>query len=493
MPAKNPTKVKAHSPPTCLDLFAGCGGLSLGFEQAGFTSIASLEKSPMAAETYYRNFRARGAEWDDQLWRHIVDLGERKKFREQADHGTVIGSVWDVLDDEDAMDYFVGKSPDVIMGGPPCQGFSMAGRRNPADERNQLPSAFLRFVRILRPKAVVIENVLGINRAFKSRGGVVPAFEQLQQALAEEGDGYVVQPVEVNARHFGVAQNRPRMMLLALRKDLPAAKGLITEPIPWRSVNEWEAKTGSASHKPSELSMIPKIGSRINGDPALTEHTAWEAICDLSPKGYRHKADAQIYSRPNMRYAAHMRGIGTQTPEPFPLNQSTRNHSERATQRFDLYHYFSEQGISSKVLAIPLTSGSERAARAAVKKHLGIASTDLPADRIFVSGGDRSLVDVVMRLGTKKHTQRVVERNVPAPTVVTLPDDYVHPMDPRIMTVRELARIQSFPDWFEFRSKETTGSTRRKFEVPQYSQVGNAVPPLMAQAIGELIAQKIRK
>jgi DNA (cytosine-5)-methyltransferase 1 len=81
----------------------------------------------------------------------------------------------------------------------------------------------------------------------------------------------------------------------------------------------------------------------------------------------------------------------------------------------------------------------------------------------------------------------VVNANEPSPTVVTLPDDYVHPDEPRIMTVRELARLQSFPDWFEFRSKETTGSHRRKVEVPQYSQVGNAVPPLMAEAIGELL------
>ena len=74
---------------------------------------------------------------------------------------------------------------------------------------------------------------------------------------------------------------------------------------------------------------------------------------------------------------------------------------------------------------------------------------------------------------------------------MTLPDDYIHPKEPRIMTVRELARIQSFPDWFEFRSKETTGSHRRREEVPQYSQVGNAVPPLMAEAIGELLKKAL--
>jgi DNA (cytosine-5)-methyltransferase 1 len=116
---------------------------------------------------------------------------------------------------------------------------------------------------------------------------------------------------------------------------------------------------------------------------------------------------------------------------------------------------------------------------------LGDLADDCPAF-LKEKAGD-NLVDVVMRLGTRKHTQRVVPAGKPAPTVVTLPDDYVHHKEPRIMTVRELARFQSFPDSFEFCSKETTGSHRRKVEVPQYSQVGNAVPPLMAQAIGELL------
>jgi DNA (cytosine-5)-methyltransferase 1 len=67
---------------------------------------------------------------------------------------------------------------------------------------------------------------------------------------------------------------------------------------------------------------------------------------------------------------------------------------------------------------------------------------------------------------------------------VSLPDDFVHPVEPRVPTVRELARFQSFPDSFEFRAKETTGAHRRRFEVPQYTQVGNAVPPLLARALG---------
>jgi len=439
----------------------------------------------MAAETHFRNFHTRGSEWNEGDWVELLAMGEGGDLAEQVRHGTVVSSVWDVLDNEDAMAALADATPDVIVGGPPCQGFSMAGRRNPADERNQLPWAYLRFVRELRPKAVVIENVVGINRAFRSQGGVVPAFEQLRLALEQEGDGYVVQPVEVNARHFGVPQNRPRMMLIAIRSDLTCAPNLRVSLEPWRSADAWSASL--AGSELPELDLVPTVGSRIHGEAALTEHSAWEAMCDLDETDYAIPADSPDYSTARYRFAAHMRCIGRDDQVDKPLNHLTRNHSLLTRQRFDLYHYMSENGLDSSVLSIPKQPGSSAEHRRAVVEALGDFSGVLPEGRIFVVDSDQSLVDVVFRLATKKHTQRVVPGDAPAPTVVTLPDDYVHPRNPRILTVRELARIQSFPDWFEFRSKETTGSHRRKVEVPQYSQVGNAVPPLMAQAVGELI------
>ena len=132
--------------------------------------------------------------------------------------------------------------------------------------------------------------------------------------------------------------------------------------------------------------------------------------------------------------------------------------------------------------------GKDVADKSAAEREIALildGRIDIPQrfrqDRLGKPGED--LASVIRRLATKKHSQRVVEADQPAPTVVTLPDDYVHPREPRTMAVRELARLQSFPDWFEFRNKETTGSHRRRVEVPQYSQVGNAVPPLMAQAV----------
>jgi len=468
-----------------LDLFAGCGGLSLGLEQAGLNLVAAVEQSPMAAETHFRNFDRRTDGWDQPLWEQVVDGGS---FAKQIEHGTVIGDVWDLLNDAEAMASLRQHAPQVVVGGPPCQGFSMAGRRNPTDKRNKLPGAFLQFVDGLRPDAVVIENVVGINMAFASRGGTTPPFKGLQKALASKlSCKYLVQPVEVNARHFGVPQNRPRMMLLAVREGTSAAEQVMdnggTSEEPWRSADAYEALMGGADPTLG-LGLVPTVGSRVEGDDREFQ-TAADAIDDLSEDGYRYELESRRYDLPRLAFARQMRRTNPPAPDD-PFNHVMRRHSEAVVQRFALYRYFADgRGIPNTILGEPTRHESDEDARKAIKEALGDYHDDLPPE--VAEPGDADLVDVVMRLATRKHTQRVVPGGQPAPTVVTLPDDYIHPTQNRVMTVRELARFQSFPDWFEFRSKETTGSDRRRIEVPQYSQVGNAVPPLMAQAIGEMI------
>jgi DNA (cytosine-5)-methyltransferase 1 len=474
-----------------LDLFAGCGGLSLGLQEAGLELAAAVERSPMAAETHFKNFHLRKAEWDEGLWRSLLASAEVEGSHAiQVELGTVVADVWQLLEDRIAMGKLgeKGRSPDVIVGGPPCQGFSMAGRRDPKDRRNQLPWAFLEFVEKLGPKAVVIENVAGINMAFASRGGIEPPFKQLKRALEETGKGYVVQSVEVNARSFGIPQNRPRMMLLGFRKDLAVARKAEQNSLDlWRSVDAFDAMSEGNDPAMGRL-LVPEVGARTGGIARNRELHAIEALSDLSKSGYR-KVD---YRYAEFRYAAAMR---RDVPRDLvsPPNHVPRRHSERVVQRFDLYHFMASKGISTRVLGIS-PDASDQGVRSQIEKELRKAGYD-PTSRLprrtFVGPDDEALTDVIVRLSTRKHTQRVVPSEGPAPTVVTLPDDYVHPEESRIMTVRELARIQSFPDWFEFRSKETTGSHRRREEVPQYSQVGNAVPPLMAEAIGELLKKAL--
>lgn len=476
-----------------LDLFSGCGGLSLGLEQAGLEPVVAVERSPMAAETHFRNFHLRSRTWDEDEWQQLLEHGERNDLAAQVRSGTVVASVLDLLANEEAMDELASFDLDVIAGGPPCQGFSMAGRRDPDDERNSLPWAFLDFVERLKPRAVIVENVVGINRAFRSAGGEIPPFAQLQQALAKtlrtEYGGYYVQPIEVNARHFGVPQNRPRMMLIGLRMDQLEIDGGVPIAQLWRSVEDWGAFCVSG-HRPDRAGrLVPAVGSRVFGEGAPVEYSALEAMVDLDDTDYSCRPDDLAYGRPQFRYAAFMRGCGGPDPVDKIHNQTPRNHSARTTERFALYRYMADRGIDRSVLAVPRLPGTAGQLRREVASRLADNADLLPDTSEFVHPEDASLVDVVMRLGTKKHTQRVIRADQPAPTVVTLPDDYVHPTKSRIMTVRELARLQSFPDWFEFRSKETTGSSRRRVEVPQYSQVGNAVPPLMAQAVGELLVE----
>jgi len=498
-----------------LDLFAGCGGLSLGLEKAGLNLVAAVEKSDMAGKTHFKNFEMRGQEGDvfDDRWEDLLQSSRDGDYAHQVEAGLVIGDVWKLLDDPPSMRALKEKGPRVIVGGPPCQGFSMAGRRNPEDKRNQLPDAFLDFVKALRPEAVVIENVAGINMAYMARGGTETPFSQLRLALEGINDGYVVQSVQLNARHFGIPQNRPRMMLIALRKDVANSIGISNTEVQglWRSSDAMLALANGDDDPSLCRVLVPRVGSRITGDPVRPPregqdfwHSAQDGLRDLDEVGYLPKVD---YREKEFRYAREMRfDPQNQTTKAMDhrqrrtkeaMNHKQRNHTLEVRQRFDLYRFFSEERIPNSVLALPSLMGKREddnpdpLGEAEVRRQISVALDGKEASptRDFYTKEDECLVDVIMRLATRKHSQRVVNGEIPAPTVVTLPDDYIHPTESRIMTVRELARFQSFPDWFEFCSKETTGSHRRRIEVPQYSQVGNAVPPLMAKAIGELLVE----
>ena len=116
---------------------------------------------------------------------------------------------------------------------------------------------------------------------------------------------------------------------------------------------------------------------------------------------------------------------------------------------------------------------------------------------ILEKGSYRQISELISELRTKKHSQKALKEKEPSPSILGSPDDISHYYESistqRTLTVRELARIQSFPDWFEFRSKITTGGQSRKFEVPQYTQVGNAVPPLLGKALGEVCYEILKE
>jgi DNA (cytosine-5)-methyltransferase 1 len=465
-----------------VDLFAGCGGLSLGLEQAGFDLTLAVEKSNMAAETFFHNFVERITDQDE--WERFSSSDT--PVQEQAKKKVVVKELAAVLECPELLSKLKAEDIDLVAGGPPCQGFSLAGRRNPADVRNKLPWQFLEFVEAVHPKAVVIENVSGMKQDFKKHGQSSP-FEQLRIALSETGPGYKVQPVLLNAMHFGAPQHRPRVMLIGLREDVAEALGHEGSDQTWRSEFDHIQST-LFSRRPA---VAPK-GTHFAEDIL----TVADAIADLSDDGYIENINISEFAKemresidwmPKRVRASYVKG-------DLP-NHARRRHAPHIETRFRLYQYIRDQGLNAKILNIPKTEGvSENGLRVMVAEALG--NTSMPAvspDGVVLAEDKIDLVTIIMELGTKKHSQRPLKWSAPSPTVVSLPDDYVHPSLPRTLTVRELARFQSFPDAFEFRAKETTGSLRRRFEVPQYTQVGNAVPPKMAKAVGLAVLSALKK
>ena len=151
----------------------------------------------------------------------------------------------------------------------------------------------------------------------------------------------------------------------------------------------------------------------------------------------------------------------------------------RLRRDFYLLRLFQDHGIPNNLFV--LAGDSESDIESHLKPLERLLPIALPSQRIETLS---QLTCIVRSLASRKQSQRVLERDSPSPTITTLPDDLCHFSMDRTLTVREMARIQSFPDSFIFKGKETTGGDKRKIEVPQYSQVGNAVPPLLGKAIG---------
>lgn len=452
-----------------VDLFSGCGGLSLGIERSGGELQLAVEKSDMAAYTFYANFIDESI--DDDSWKAYV----KSSIENQVENRVAVSALRDVLDNDAAMSNLASSGIDVVVGGPPCQGFSLAGRRNPDDVRNKLPWEYLEFVKATSPKVVVIENVVGMSHKFSPDEDA--PFVQLQQALRETEPGYEVQGVAVNALHYGAPQNRPRLMIIGLRKDIAERSGIRATGRLWRSTFLDDAKYET----PPPLAPVPTVSS--SDSPTIAD-----AIGDLqhvlpAPHTQRatvfHKATASrtLWGLPATKIKR----------ETLP-NQAPRNHTESTTQRFRVYQWLRDNALQPRLLT--QLSGESEEAIAKVKAQIQRATYPAMApDGTVLATSATEMLELMAHLRTRKHSQKALDWAKPARTVVTLPDDYVHPSEPRIFTVREMARFQGFPDDFEFRGKETTGSIRRRFEVPQYSQVGNAVSPFLALAVGNMITR----
>lgn len=399
----------AHKP-SFVDAFAGCGGLSLGLKRAGWKGLFAIEKDPCAFETLSTNFPAGdGAlsyDWPANIERQAWDVHDLLRDRREALHG-LVGKV------------------DLLAGGPPCQGFSNAGRRRQDDPRNTLFEAYLELVDILQPRLVLVENVRGFTVNFRSgQTGAIQNFsEALQQGLESK---YDISCAVIRASDYGVPQARPRFFLVgALKKRKQAAAiGAFFEDLGVR-VNEF------------------LLGRNLPRSP-----TAKDAISDLEvgrngtmqcrdTKGFR----AIAYKSPRTRYQLAMRDGFADAPSDTRLAR----HRPEIRDRFE------------KIIRTSQEEG-----------RLGVT----------ISSQAR------LKYKLKKQALRVLDPLACAPTITSLPDDLLHYDEPRTLTVRENARLQSFPDWFAFKGRYTTGGHRRRKEVPRFTQVANAVPPLLAEQLG---------
>lgn len=444
------------------DLFSGCGGLSLGLERSGLDLVVAVEKSAMPAQTFYHNFidsSLSDEDWNEYLTRDINDQLKTKVLPR---------TVGEVIANDSVMAEIRSQGIDVVCGGPPCQGFSTAGRRDHADPRNQLAWQFLEFVEKTNPKMVVIENVLGMNRAFP--GETETPFQMYANALAETGSKYVVQRVIVNAMHYGAPQSRPRVLIIGVRSDIAEKTDVSTDSSIWKS--DFLDSLGSIN-KLSKMVPVPTMRTsdlRTVSDAIVDLQTHADFKATNSDNSDSFLVDVKDYKAWGLE--SHLSLQNVDLPK----------HSDATLKRLRLKQALALQGLSKDVL-YKFSIGED------VSSLISSATFPMASpDGILTIQNESELMAVMDAVRSRKRSQLVLDPDKPSKTVLTLPEDYIHPVEPRIFTVREMARFQAFADDFVFRGRISTGGAMRKFTVPQYSQVGNAVSPALSLAIGKMIS-----
>ena len=399
-----------------VDLFAGCGGLSLGLEQAGFKSLLVSELNANALDTYLANRTAQSVE--------ITSIHDIYSLtNEMLDE---LKGKWKELGIDEI---------DIVAGGPPCQGYSGIGhRRSYKVDKEKIPSNFLfkemaRVVSKLRPRIFLFENVKGLlSSRWTADGKKGEIWEAVQKEFrAINGGEYFVDFRLVQAKNYGVPQNRPRVLMVGVRKDL----GFVPDP------------SAPAS------GLLPC--------PVGTPPDVVDILSDLVDPNYLGKKSTIKYlCEPKTAVQRQLRtlrdGKSIAAKGDLLTEQEYSNHAPQIREKFQY-----------------------------MLDHDG---------------------EIPERMRTKKFAQRVLPRvwdkNGPTITVTSLPEDYVHYCQPRALTVREWARLQMFPDWYQFKGPRTTGGQRRAGnphkgiwdrEVPRYTQIGNAVPVELARRVGVHLAK----
>lgn len=387
---------------TSIDLFAGAGGFSLGLEWAGIAPVYALEHDRWAAETYRAN-------------NPVVALDVR--------------DIREINDDEIARFPY---RPDVIVGGPPCQGFSHANAagRDPKDPRNSLFRDFIRFARILTPAICLVENVPGLLKTKMADGR--PAIDAIRDEFA--AIGYRSDWAVLDAADFGVPQHRERLFIVASRLE-----GLDFSKF-------WPKST----HRQPGVHQQSGLFAEVATEPYVT---LWDAISDLPHAGIEGPESSYLHAPAN-EFQRQMR-----EREPRTLsNHVAMRHTARVVERF-------------KSIAVGQSEAD-------VPEHLKPRKRGAP-DQLSGSVYDQN-------------SRRQDPARPCNAMVASAHTNFVHPYLHRNFTVREMMRIQSFPDWFVVHGKRAVLSKKLSIKkglldeiyLDQRAQIGNAVPPLLGMVLG---------
>ena len=364
--------------PIAVDLFAGAGGMTLGFEQAGFDVIASVEIDPIHCAIHKFNF---------PFWTVLCKSVEETTGEEIRNSSQI-----------------ANQEIDVVFGGPPCQCFSLIGKRSFDDPRNSLVFHFIRLVIELQPKFFVLENVKGITVG-KHKEFIAEIISQFSESGYQVNTNYQV----LNAANYGVPQNRERLFLLGSRQNIE----------------------------------LPKYPEKMIF-PNLKSPTVWDALQDLPvienyPELYQQDWILTEFSKPS-NYAKKLRNL------------------EIAKNNYSYQRQYDHNLLTSSLRSKHSTESRERFASTPHGKIESISR--------FHKLDPHGLCNT-LRAGTPSNKGAFTS---PRP---------IHPFIPRCITVREAARLHSYPDWFRFHPTKWHG----------FRQIGNSVPQLLAQAVAEEIIQ----
>lgn len=400
------------SKPKVLDLFSGAGGFSLGFEMAGCNIIGAIEHDKWAADTFQYNHK-----------RTKMLLGDIEAFDNEYIQNEIV-------------------APDIIIGGPPCQGFSICVKNagDPKDPRNSLFTEYVRIAKLYTPPVLVLENVPNIVRA-KTKTG-----EKVVDIIRKEFEnlGYHVYDAILTASDYGIPQMRQRFVMIASKQELD-------NPFP------------KATHYVEDSDLSTNAENKFAEKNGLIRcPTLWEAISDLPEIEARQGAEIMEYAiAPLNEYQTYCR------KDSYRLyNHLAMKHTQRLVERFSQMTW-------------------------------GQSISDIADDRL--KQRKRNGNGEISNSPYDQNNRRMHPYRICHTITATFYGNFVHPYKNRNFTAREGARIQSFPDKYVFLGKPTVvsknlllkeGRTGEAY-LCQYSQIGNAVPPLMAKAIAANILAQV--